>query len=428
MYRGRVCVSCRIPIHIQITFTSTFRVDVAFVAASPSSVGGNTFFIGFWFIWIGSAFLKNLSFTYFRLTASFDPRDLPRFTMLWPDMPMAWPFHKKLLFTYSYDTPITFVIFCPVFGLRPNLSAVIYYITKMCWLFPAALFLFASLSKQTEKDGHKKLLASVEFAQLDRTHNRGSRSTQLVEAIRTSQNTTFYHHVSTTRPSVSHLQKCRLGSQLRTHFVLVSLEKCLSGKHHESFSNQSFSPHFRFQSYSKVCLAKARFQLGCSFILNKTFRFLWQHLINFQIRFFKLNECFILFSRLRKNILKLWCENFIVWQRLWNHVTNLVELHLNQSFLFLMSLYLFEKEFFNYFEKNWSIHKKTSSIHVKPSQKYFQWFLVNLTKTQRSKETYKTEKSKGSQCKSSASNDIFYHCRVFEFFFIQPPFNIMNFM
>ena len=49
-------------------------------------------------------------------------------------------------------------------------------------------------------------------------------------------------------------------------------------------------------------------------------------------------------------------------------------------------------------------------------------------KTQRSKETYKTEKSKRSQCKSSASNDIFYHRRVFEFFFIQPPFNIMNFM
>jgi len=48
-----------------------------------------------------------------------------------------------------------------------------------------------------------------------------------------------------------------------------------------------------------------------------------------------------------------------------------------------------------------------------------------LTKTQRSKETHKTEKSKGSQCKSPASNDIFLslqsvsvilHSALFQFY------------
>ena len=135
------------------------------------------------------------------------------------------------------------------------------------------------------------------------------------------------------------------------------------------FSNKYLSQHLRFQSCSKVCLEEQFFLLGCSFILNKTFRFIWQHLINFQIHFFKLFVCFISLSRLRKNILKLWCGNFTVPQRLWNHVTNWVELHLNQSFLLLMSLNFVEKEFFNYFQKNWSNLQKTRSIHSKPSQK-----------------------------------------------------------
>jgi len=68
----------------------------------------------------------------------------------------------------------------------------------------------------------------------------------------------------------------------------------VSRKHHESFSNQSFSPQLRFQSCSEVCLEEPRFQLGCSFILNKTFQFLWQHLINFQIHFFKLLYFFVI--------------------------------------------------------------------------------------------------------------------------------------
>jgi len=51
-------------------------------------------------------------------------------------------------------------------------------------------------------------------------------------------------------------------------------QKCLSRKYHKSFSNQSFSPHHHLQSCSEVCLEEPRFQLGCSFILNKTFRIL----------------------------------------------------------------------------------------------------------------------------------------------------------
>jgi len=51
---------------------------------------------------------------------------------------------------------------------------------------------FHLFQNKNEKDVRKKLLASVEFAQLDRTHRQDSCSVQLVEAIRTSQNTTYH--------------------------------------------------------------------------------------------------------------------------------------------------------------------------------------------------------------------------------------------
>ena len=154
-------------------------------ATSLSFTGDKAFTIGFWFMPIGASFRRNLSFTYFFLTASFGPCAEPTFEMFFSSHVYALSFFQKLLLTYPSETPLTLVIFWLVVRVLPNISTGISFIliTKNHLLFLATLFRFAFDSEHKDKDVHKKVFSWLNFFQLERTsHHQDNHSIQLVEA------------------------------------------------------------------------------------------------------------------------------------------------------------------------------------------------------------------------------------------------------
>jgi len=211
-----------------------------------------------------------------------------------------------MLFTYSCETPLTFVTFCPIVGLRPNLSTAMFIISPkfVDYFLQPFSFLHLFQNRKTKMSAKKRLprlnlLSWIEHIAKIVVHFSWpgqSKRVKIPLIISSFEPCDPVHPISR---SVVLVHNCAL---ISFWFLWQSVTQENTTK---VFQTNLFHPHLRFQSCSEVCLEEPRFQLGCSFILNKTFRFLWKHLINFQIHFFKLNVCFILFSRLRKNILKL---------------------------------------------------------------------------------------------------------------------------